>query len=183
MLIRKRLWAECEKLRRDNSAYGNRRGVLMGILMTPGLFTTAVYRLRRVLALAFPSLRGLDRILGMLAWSWTTCQLSPSARIGGGFVLPHPVGVIIGDGVSIAKNCKVFQHVTLGRASEAMPAYPRVGEGCIIFANCVVVGRVTLAARTTVKAMSLISEHEKNRGIVAAHQHALGRVDKECVRA
>lgn len=42
------------------------------------------------------------------------CDFSYKSQIGRNLILPHPKGIVIGDGVIINDDVKIFQHVTLG---------------------------------------------------------------------
>lgn len=72
------------------------------------------------------------------------CYIHPNAIIGEKFFLPHPVGVIIGEGVEIGKNTIIYQGVTLGRKYVDKADYPKVGNNVTIYANTIVVGDVKI---------------------------------------
>lgn len=85
-------------------------------------------------------------------------DLNFAARIGPGLSLPHPLGVVIGDGVQVGRDARVWQHVTLGstgRAGAAV-AYPVVGDGVKLFAGCVVVGAVAIGDGAVVAANAVV---------------------------
>lgn len=82
--------------------------------------------------------------------------LSPLARIGDNFKLPHPIGIVIGDGVVVGKNVTIYQNVTLGRRHEDEASYPIVEDGVIIYAGAVVVGQVTLGKNSIIAANSVV---------------------------
>lgn len=42
------------------------------------------------------------------------CDISASANIHESVRFPHPIGIVIGNGVSIGPNCSIYQNVTLG---------------------------------------------------------------------
>mgnify|MGYP005751800891 CR=1 FL=1 len=80
-------------------------------------------------------LRLLERCFGV--------YVSESARIGPRLWTPHPVGIVIGSGVVIGSDCRLYQGVTLGRGSleeSEADAYPTIGDRVVVFANAVVVG-------------------------------------------
>lgn len=85
-------------------------------------------------------------------------DLNFASQVGPGLSLPHPLGVVIGDGVQVGRDLRVWQHVTLGstgRAGEAA-AYPVVGDGVRLFAGCVVVGSVTIGDDAIVAANAVV---------------------------
>lgn len=69
---------------------------------------------------------------------------------------PHPIGVVIGKGVTIGYDCKIFQCVTIGSKLEDGKSYPRIGNNVTIYANSVIVGDVTIGNNVVIGASSLI---------------------------
>lgn len=70
-------------------------------------------------------------------------HVSPFCKIGKGFHLPHPVGIVIGSSVVIGDNCSVYQNVTLGGArigDVKRKMQPVIGANCTIFAGSMVLG-------------------------------------------
>lgn len=57
--------------------------------------------------------------------------------IAKGLRLPHPTGIIIGNGLEIGAGCRIYQHVTLGGAPDnGRPAgelFRRVGSNVTIY--------------------------------------------------
>ena len=49
-------------------------------------------------------------------------------KIGEGLILPHPQGIVIGNGVHIGKNVTLFQQVTLGKNRGGVSLY-RIRDG------------------------------------------------------
>lgn len=72
------------------------------------------------------------------------CYISPKADLSYDFILPHPTGVIIGEGVKIGKRCIIYQNVTLGRRNRDVDEYPTIKDDVIIYANAVVVGNIVI---------------------------------------
>ncbi|WP_375450531.1 serine O-acetyltransferase [uncultured Devosia sp.] len=81
---------------------------------------------------------------------------SPLAQIGTGLMLPHPVGVVIGDGVIIGPNVTLYQHVTLGKKTRDGNDYPRVESGAIIYAGAVILGGITIGQNAVVAANAVV---------------------------
>lgn len=100
--------------------------------------------------------------LGKLIWSFSAifngCYISPKATIGPGFSLPHPIGVVIGDGTQIGANVTIYQNVTLGRRSRAdTSSYPTVADNVTIFSGACVVGGVTVGEGAVIGANSVVT--------------------------
>lgn len=72
---------------------------------------------------------------------------------------PHPVGIVIGEGVHIGKNVKIFQNVTLGGArvgDQKNGKYPKIGDGVVIFAGAVIVGDIQIGDNAIIGANSVV---------------------------
>lgn len=59
-------------------------------------------------------------------------------------VLPHPLGIVIGEGVKIGKSCTIYQGVTIGRLNKETSAYPRIGNNVTIYTGAVIIGDITI---------------------------------------
>lgn len=75
-----------------------------------------------------------------------------NVKIGLGLRLPHPTGIVIGDGVVIGNNVSIYQCCTLGGKN----GYPVVGDKVVIYPNTVVVGGVTLGTGSVVGACTFL---------------------------
>ena len=87
---------------------------------------------------------------------------------------PHPVGIVIGDGVRIGAECRIYQNVTLGllentRAEYAIGQYPTIEDGVTIYAGAVIAGKLTIGAGAIIGANAVIT-HD-----VAPRTMAFGR--------
>ncbi|HSI50556.1 MAG TPA: serine acetyltransferase [Ideonella sp.] len=87
------------------------------------------------------------------------CYISTSARIAPGVKFPHPVGIVIGEGVVVGARAVIYQHVTLGggrRGDGGSDRYPVLGDDVTVFAGAAVVGKVNVGARTTIGANAVV---------------------------
>jgi serine O-acetyltransferase len=87
------------------------------------------------------------------------CYISRRAKIGPRLRLPHPVGIVIGDGVVIGNGCTIYQHVTLGgrRLGDWQHGrYPVVGDGVVLFAGAVIAGSIVIGDHSTVGANAVV---------------------------
>lgn len=59
---------------------------------------------------------------------------------------PHGItGIFISGGVTVGKNCTIFQHVTIAAndlSTSKNRGYPVIGDNCLIGANSVIIGNV-----------------------------------------
>ena len=85
------------------------------------------------------------------------CYISLLAEIGPGLNLPHPTGIVVGDGVRIGRSSTIYQNVTLGRHSANRPGYPVLGEDTTIYAGAVIIGAITIGEGAVVAANSVVN--------------------------
>ncbi len=93
-------------------------------------------------------------------------HISPLARIGEGLQLPHPVGIVIGDGAVIGNNVTLYQHVTLGRAGKD-DAYPVLADGVTVYTGATIIGRITIGKGAVVAAHAVVNQDVPD-GMLAA---------------
>lgn len=94
-----------------------------------------------------------------LRWKFG-CMINRRASIGPGFKLPHPVGIVIGEGVTVGAHCTVYQHVTLGGARMGdwqAGQYPTVGDNVVIFAGAKVVGALSVGSNAVIGANAVVT--------------------------
>lgn len=77
---------------------------------------------------------------------------------GGGLVIPHATGIVIGERVNIGENCYIYQNVTLGVANQVSPAYPTLGNGVKVYSGACVVGRVRVGDNAVIGANAVVLE-------------------------
>ncbi|MEP1444775.1 MAG: hypothetical protein ABJK37_01500 [Paraglaciecola sp.] len=111
----------------------------------------------------------LCKVLAKILWRFSVficgCYLQPQAKIGKGFCLPHPIGVVVGEGVTIGEFVKVYQSVTLGQ--DSCNNYPAIQDRVTIFAATTIAGKVTINARSIVGANSFVNKDVPNDCTVA----------------
>lgn len=105
--------------------------------------------------------RGLNRVAFLAAaasLARTGADIVPCAKIGPGFVIKHPVGVVIGGGCSIGRNFTVLQGVTLGEkySSEDNHEYPIVGDNVTVCAGSMILGKVHVGDNAVIGANSVV---------------------------
>lgn len=87
------------------------------------------------------------------------CMISYHAELGN-VRFPHPLGIVIGEGVVVEDDVRIWQHVTLGshgrRGEEG--GYPIIRKGVKIFANAVVFGHVMVGADAVIGANAVVNK-------------------------
>lgn len=102
-------------------------------------------------------------ILRKVVYRRYNCWVSPEARIGSNLKLPHPCGIVIGDKVSIGRNCTVYQQVTLGQSNGR---YPRLGNGVIVYAGAKIIGGVIVGDNAVIGANAVVTKDVPDNAIV-----------------
>jgi len=76
---------------------------------------------------------------------------------------PHPVGIVIGDGVRIGRDVRIYQNVTIGLTENTVGAtetqYPTLGDEVCVYAGAVIVGGITIGSRSVVGANAVITRN------------------------
>lgn len=98
------------------------------------------------------------------------CCIAPNCEIKENILFPHPIGIVIGEGVKIGKNCTIYQNVTLGRKNKNVYAYPTIGDNVIIYSNATILGNIKVGNNATIGCNSVVlrdvNEGETVCGIV-----------------
>lgn len=63
------------------------------------------------------------------------------------------MGVVIGSGVVIGKNCRIYQNVTLGERGNG---FPSIGENVVIFPYSCIIGKVYVGENAVIGAGSIV---------------------------
>lgn len=87
------------------------------------------------------------------------CYISTKATIGSNFQLKHANGVVIGDGVEIGNNVKIYQQVTLGGkkvGDKEGNNYPIIEDNVTIFAGAKLVGGIRVGKNAVIGANSVV---------------------------
>jgi serine O-acetyltransferase len=102
----------------------------------------------------------IGRVVSRILWRWSVAgsasYLSPLANLSAGLILPHPTGIVIGEGVRVGSGSTIYQHVTIGRARASIASYPVVGDAVTIYAGAVIAGGVTVGDGATIAANAVV---------------------------
>lgn len=150
--------------RADLAACGRaptRRQALVAWIANPGFALACHYRVAHWAAGRGRGGRLLALLVEKRMIAAFACHVSARARIGPGVRFPHPVGIVIGEGVEIGAGVTVYQLVTLGRRDAADARYPRVGAGAVLFAGAMVLGAAELADGAVIGAMKKVIAGEE----------------------
>ena len=104
------------------------------------------------------------------------CIIAPQSNISSKIKFPHPLGVVIGEGVTIGKNCCIYQNVTIGQKDNK---YPKIGNNVIIYANSVLVGDISIGDNCIIGANSFVNKSFPENSIIAGNPAAKIGIVKE----
>lgn len=138
------------------------------LLTSPGAHVVTRYRIRAALRRK-KGLGRLARWLDFRSAKQFSCYISGASRCGPGLRLPHPTGVVVGDGVTIGRDVTIYQNVTLGSSAAGRDAYPTVGDGVTIFANAIVFGKVVIGRGAIIAAGAVVMKDVADGAIVGGN--------------
>ncbi|MFV0221283.1 serine acetyltransferase [Empedobacter falsenii] len=87
------------------------------------------------------------------------CDISYKSILGKGIKMPHPLGIVIGEGVIIKNNVMIFQQVTFGSHGKINESkkYPIIEDNVKIFAGAKIIGGITIGKNSIIGANSLVN--------------------------
>ncbi len=87
-----------------------------------------------------------------------SCDISYKCQIEKGVKFPHPLGIVIGEGVVIKDDVKIWQQVTLGSHGKIGQGlnYPVIESGVKIFSGAKVIGGIKVGSYSIIGANSVV---------------------------
>lgn len=82
-------------------------------------------------------------------------DIHPDAKIAGGFVMPHPLGVVIHKSAVIGTNCMLMQQVTIGQTANDCDV-PILGDNVYVGAGAKIIGKVNIGDGVSVGANAVV---------------------------
>ena len=82
------------------------------------------------------------------------CIIFPTAKIGRGFHVTHPVGIVIGN-CNVGQNFMIYQNCTIG-SRVAGEGFPTVGDNVELCANSLILGNIEICSNCMIGASSLV---------------------------
>lgn len=81
------------------------------------------------------------------------------AKIKGGCVIVHGVGLVIGQGAEIGEHCKLYHGVTLGisHSHSKQDGFPSIGNNVLIGAGAKLLGEISIGDNVKVGANSVVT--------------------------
>lgn len=159
-----RLRRDFRRLRRIKG-WGTARALLDSVLLDAGFQAVMLHRTAHTLRRwGVPVLPALCRRLSIALCG---VDILPQAQIGGGLYIPHGLGLVVGGGAVIGRDCTLLQGVTLGEARFDEVACPRLGDGVTVGAGATILGGITVGTGALVGAASVVLEDVPAGAVVA----------------
>ena len=84
-------------------------------------------------------------------------DIHPAARIGGGIMIDHATGVVIGETAVVGDNVSILHCVTLGgNGHERVDRHPKVGSGVLLGAGATLLGNITIGDNAKIGAGAVV---------------------------
>jgi serine O-acetyltransferase len=93
-------------------------------------------------------------------WAIGSCgvDILPQAEIGGGCIIAHGIGLVVGGTTVIGEDCTLLQGVTLGEARFSELDCPRIGDRVTIGAHATLLGGIRVGDDAFVGAGAVVVE-------------------------
>lgn len=119
-------------------------------------------------------LKNLSRII-------YACDIAYQVEIGNGLNLPHQgLGVVIGPGVKIGKNCTIYSNVVLGdKHGIDGNGYPIIGDNVTIGAGAIILGNLKIAENSVIGANSVVIKDIPKNAVAVGNPAKIIRIEGE----
>jgi serine O-acetyltransferase len=148
-----RLSRDLQRLRQSRDK-GALRTLLEGLILDAGFQALVAYRMGHTFRRwGVPLLPAVCR-----RWAIGACAVDilPQAKIGGGCIIAHGVGLVVGGRTVIGEDCTLLQGVTLGEVRFTEDHCPRVGDRVTIGAGASVLGKITVGDDAVIGAGAVV---------------------------
>jgi serine O-acetyltransferase len=110
-------------------------------------------------------------------------DFTPGMTIGTGLYLPHPVGIVIGNGLQVGNNVMIAQGVTAGVRNAdhtVVQEFPTICDGATVWSHATIVGGVRIGENSEVGANSLvIADVPDYAVVVGVPARKIGEVNRD----
>lgn len=139
---------------RQVKGWGFARALFDAVLLDSGFQALLAYRIGHALQrLGIPLLPAACR-----RWAIGACgvDILPRARIGGGCILAHGLGLVVGGYSVIGEDCTLLHGVTLGEVRFDEIDYPAVGNRVTIGAGATLLGGIKVGDDAVIAAGAVV---------------------------
>lgn len=160
-----------DRLRRDFQRLREVKGrgfwmaLLDALLFDSGFQALAAHRMAHALTRhGIPVLPAVCR-----RWAIGACgvDILPRADVGGGCIIAHGIGLVVGGRTVIGEDCTLLHGVTLGEARFDELDCPRLGDRVTVGAGAIVLGGITVGDDALIGAGSVVISDVPPGAVVA----------------
>ena len=101
--------------------------------------------------------------------------ISNPLNIGKHFTIGHPLSIVIGDGVIIGDNVRVYHCVTIGQKNNQ---YPVIGNNVTIYPHSILLGGIRIGNNSIIGAGSVVISDVPENSIVAGNPAKVLKTNK-----
>lgn len=106
----------------------------------------------------------IAKFLYLRIWHKYGCCIYPSAKVERGFLIVHPVGIVIGN-CKIGEDFRIFQNCTIGRRySNEQVLDPIIGNRVTLCCGSNILGGVSISDDVLIGAQSLVNRSIFSKG-------------------
>jgi len=147
---------------------------IIAILFSSGVQAMILYRLSHVIS-KNPVLSKLHihTFFYRLNQFINNVDIDPNAEIGKDFLMPHPMGIVIGETTKIGNNVTMMQNVTVGTRTLGQKGkrHATINDGVFIGPNVCILGDIVIGKNASIGANSVVlSSVEANQKITGLHK-------------
>jgi serine O-acetyltransferase len=150
-----------------NTGCASLKAAAVAWITSPGFVVVTWWRLAKRLRSTGPAGRAISWIILRFCLMRRGCYLSLLAEIGPGLILPHPTGIVVGDGVRLGRSVTLYQNVTLGRPDAKTPLYPTLEDEVVVYAGAVIIGPITVGRAAAIAANAVVNRDVAPQSVVA----------------
>jgi len=86
-------------------------------------------------------------------------DVHPAADLGGGLLVDHATGVVVGETAVVGTNCTILHSVTLGgTGKERGDRHPKIGNDVVLGAGATVLGNIKIGDGATVGSQAVVTK-------------------------
>jgi len=129
------------------------------LLVSPSFHSVIIYRLSVFFMKNIPFIGNIFAIfLEYINRVLYSVEISRYSTIDKGLIIVHGMGIVIGDNVSIGKNCKILNGVNLGNKDTEIDTnhQPIIGDNVVIGAGAKCLGNIKIGNNVKIGANSVV---------------------------
>lgn len=86
-------------------------------------------------------------------------DVHPAAHLGGGLLMDHATGIVIGETARVGSNCTILHSVTLGgTGKERGDRHPKISDNVVLGAGATVLGNIVVGQGATVGSQAVVTK-------------------------